>query len=35
MSCIVLRGRWCHIVLNVCASNEDNGVDSKGHFYEN
>ena len=35
MSYIVLRGRWCNIiVLNVHASSEDKGDDSKVSFYE-
>jgi len=33
MSCIVLRGRWCNIVvLNVHAPSEDKSGDSKGRF---
>jgi hypothetical protein len=36
MSCMVLRGRWCLTVsVNVHATNEDKGVDSKDHFCEN
>ena len=32
---IVLRGRWCNIiVLNVHAQSEDNSDDSKDNFYE-
>jgi hypothetical protein len=35
MSCIVLRGRWCNvIVLNVHALSEEKGDDSKESFYE-
>jgi hypothetical protein len=35
MSCIILRGRWCHIiVLNVHAPTEDKTVDVKDSFYE-
>jgi exonuclease III len=35
MSYIILRGRWCHIiVLNVHASTEDKIDDVKGSFYE-
>jgi len=35
MSYIVLRGRWCNIiVLNVHAPNEDKSDDSKNSFYE-
>ena len=31
---IVLRGRWCNIVLNVHAPSEEKSDDSKGRFYE-
>jgi hypothetical protein len=35
MSYIILRGRWCHIiVLNVHAPTEDKTDDVKGSFYE-
>ena len=35
MSYIVLRGRWCNIiVLNVRASSEEKSDDSKDSFYE-
>jgi hypothetical protein len=35
MSYIILRGRWCHIiVLNVHALTEDKTDDVKGSFYE-
>jgi hypothetical protein len=35
MSYIILRGRWCHIiVLNVHAPPEDKTDDVKGSFYE-
>jgi hypothetical protein len=35
MSHIILRGRWCHIiVLNVHASTEDESDDMKDRFYE-
>jgi exonuclease III len=35
MSYIILRGRWCHIiVLNVHAPTEDKTEDVKGNFYE-
>jgi hypothetical protein len=35
MSCIILRGRWCHIiVLNVHAPTEDKTHDVKDSFYE-
>jgi hypothetical protein len=35
MSYIILRGRWCHIiVLNVHAPTEDKPDDVKGSFYE-
>jgi hypothetical protein len=35
MSYIILRGRWCHIiVLNVHATTEDKIDDVKGSFYE-
>ena len=34
MSHIVLRGRWCDIVLNAHAPTEDRSDDSKGNFYE-
>jgi exonuclease III len=35
MSYIILRGRWCHIiVLNVHASTEDKTDDVKDSFYE-
>jgi hypothetical protein len=34
MAYIILRGRWCHIiVLNVLAPTEDK-IDVKGSFYE-
>jgi hypothetical protein len=34
-TCIILRGRWCHIiVLNVHAPTEDKTDDVKGSFYE-
>jgi hypothetical protein len=34
MSYIILRGRWCHIVLNVHVPTEDNIHDVKVIFYE-
>jgi hypothetical protein len=35
MSCIILRGRWCNIVvLNVHAPCEDKSDDIKDSFYE-
>jgi exonuclease III len=34
MSYIILRGRWCDIVLNVHAPSEDKIDDIKGRFYE-
>jgi hypothetical protein len=35
MSYIILRGRWCHIiVLNFHAPTEDETADEKGSFYE-
>jgi hypothetical protein len=34
MSHIILRGRWCHIVLNVHAPTEDKTDDVKDSFYE-
>ena len=35
MSCIVLGGHWCNIVvLNMHAPSEDKGDDSKDGFYE-
>jgi hypothetical protein len=35
MSCIILRGRWCHIiVLNVHAPTEDKTDNVKDSFYE-
>jgi hypothetical protein len=35
MSCIVLRGRWCNIiVLNAHAPTEEKNDDSKDSFYE-
>jgi hypothetical protein len=34
MSCIILRGRWCLIVLNIYASTEDENDDMKDRFYE-
>ena len=35
VSCIVLRGRWCNIiVLNVHAPSEEKSEDSKDSFYE-
>jgi hypothetical protein len=34
MSYIILRGRWCHIVLNVHAPTEDKTDDVKDSFYE-
>jgi len=33
VSYIVLRGRWCNIVLNVHAQSEENSDDSKDSFY--
>jgi hypothetical protein len=30
MSCVALRGRWCHIVLNIHATTEDKSNDVKG-----
>jgi hypothetical protein len=33
VSYIVLRGRWCNIVLNVHTPNEDKSDDSKDSFY--
>jgi hypothetical protein len=33
---VVLGGHWCQtVVVNVYAANEDKGVASKDHFYEN
>jgi hypothetical protein len=34
MSYLVLRGRWCNIVLNAHARTEEKGDDSKDSFYE-
>jgi exonuclease III len=34
MSYIVLRGRWCNIVLKAHAPTEEKGDDSKDSFYE-
>jgi hypothetical protein len=34
MSYIILRGRWCDIVLNVCAPTEDKIDDIKDRLYE-
>jgi hypothetical protein len=34
MSYIVLRGRWCKIVLNVLAPSEEKSDDSIDRFYE-
>jgi hypothetical protein len=34
MSYIVLRGRWCNIVLNTHAPTVDKSDDSKDSFYE-
>jgi hypothetical protein len=34
MSCIILRGRWFHIVLNVHAPTEDKIDDVKDSFHE-
>jgi hypothetical protein len=34
MSCIILTGRWCHVVLNVHAATEDKTYDVKDSFYE-
>ena len=34
MSYIVLRGRWCNVVLNVHAPSEEKSVYSKDSFYE-
>jgi hypothetical protein len=35
MSCVILRGRWCSIiVLNVLAPCEDTSDDVKDSFYE-
>ena len=34
MSYIVLRGRWCNIVLNEHAPNEEKSDDSKDNIYE-
>jgi hypothetical protein len=35
MSCIILRGRWCHIiVMNVHAPTDDKTDDVKDIFYE-
>jgi len=31
---VVLRGRWCNIVLNVLAPREEKSNDSKDKFYE-
>jgi hypothetical protein len=33
-SCIILRGRWCDIVLNVHASTENKIYDMKNTFYD-
>jgi len=34
VSYIVLRGRWCNIVLNVHAPSQEESDDSKDIFYE-
>jgi len=34
VSDMVLRGRWCNIVLNVHAPSEENSDDSNDSFYE-
>jgi hypothetical protein len=34
MSYIILRGHWCHIVLNVHAPTEDKIDDMKDSFYK-
>jgi hypothetical protein len=34
MSYMVLRGRWCNIVLNVHAPTEEKSDDLKDSFYE-
>jgi hypothetical protein len=34
MSYIILRGRWCHIVLNIHDPTEDKTDDVKDSFYE-
>jgi hypothetical protein len=34
MSYIILKGRWCHIVLNIHAPTEDKTDDVKDRFYE-
>ena len=34
MSYIVLRGRWCNIVLNMHAPSEEKSYYSKDSFYE-
>jgi hypothetical protein len=34
MSCIIQRGRWCDIVLDVHASREDKIDDIKDRFYK-
>jgi hypothetical protein len=34
MSCIILRGHWCHIVLNIHTQIEDKVDDVKDSFYE-
>ena len=33
VSCVVLRGRWCNIILNVHAPNEEKSDDSEDSFY--
>jgi hypothetical protein len=34
MSYIILRGRWCNIIVNVHTPCEDTSNDIKGSFYE-
>jgi hypothetical protein len=34
MSCIVLKGHWCNIILNLHAQCEDKSSDVKDSFYE-
>jgi len=34
VSYLVLRSRWCNIVVNVCAQSEEKSDDSKDSFYE-
>jgi hypothetical protein len=34
VSCIILRGRWCHIVPNVHSLSEEKSDDSTDSFYE-